>query len=172
MNGDETTAYAWLRTLAVIAMLLFPSFCYAQVTRETVVGSWKLVSIERVRESGEVERPDDWLGKNPTGVVIYDPAGQMSVQFMRDPRPSFKSGAWFTATLEEMKDAFEGYYAYFGTYEINETEGFILHRVQGSLRPEEVGISYKRAFKLSGNRLMLTTPELRRVTFERVDKLK
>jgi hypothetical protein len=94
----------------------------------------------------------------------------MSVQFMRDPRPTFKTGAWFTATLEEKKDAFEGYYAYFGTYEVNEKEGSVLHRVQGSLRPEEVGVSYKRSFMLSGNRLVLTTPELRRLTFERVER--
>jgi hypothetical protein len=170
MNGRAGAVCTSIRKYAVIALLLPSSICYAQGGKEAVVGAWKLVSIERVRETGEVERPDDWMGKNPTGVVIYDPAGQMSVQFMRDPRPTFMSGAWFTASLEEKKDAFEGYYAYFGTYEVNEKEGSILHRVQGSLRPEEVGISYKRVFKISGNRLTLTTPELRRVTFERVSK--
>lgn len=170
MNRCAGAAYTSIRKCAVIALLLPFSICHAQGGKEAVVGAWKLVSIERVRATGEVERPDDWMGKNPTGVVIYDPVGQMSVQFMRDPRPTFTSGAWFTASLEEKKDAFEGYYAYFGAYEVNEEEGSILNRVQGSLRPEEVGISYKRVFKISGNRLMLTTPELRRITFERIGK--
>jgi len=170
MESYSGTDRLSIPALTFITLLLTPVICHAEGGKDAIVGAWKLASIERVRQTGEVERPDDWMGRSPTGVVIYDAAGYMSVQFMRDPRPTFKTGAWFTATLEEKKDAFEGYYAYFGTYEVNEKEGSVLHRVQGSLRPEEVGVSYKRSFMLSGNRLILTTPELRRLTFERVEK--
>jgi hypothetical protein len=96
----------------------------------------------------------------------------MSVQIMRDPRPTFKSGNLGSASLEEKKDAFDGYAAYFGTYEVNEKEGFVLHHIQGSIRPDEVGITYKRMFKISGNRLMLTTENLLRLTWERIEKVK
>ena len=142
----------WFFTFALFA---FPSLCYAQDGKDAVVGTWKLISIERVRSTGEVEGADVWLGKNPTGVIMYDTTGYMSVQLMRDPQEGY---------------ALERYYAYFGIYEVNEKEGSILHHVQGSLSSTEVGITYRRMFKISGNRIMLTTPQLRRLTFERVEK--
>jgi len=145
----------------IIALFVLPSLCYAQGAKEAIVGTWKLISIA-----------PEWMGNSPTGVIIYDSTGYMSVQFMRDPRPTFKSGYSGSASLEEKKDAFEGYYAYFGTYEVNEKDGFVSHHVQGSLWPEEVGVTYTRMFKISGNRIMLTTPEGRRITFERVEKVK
>jgi len=158
----------------IIALFVFPSLCYAQGGqggKEAVAGMWKLISIERV--IGEViSRPDYWMGNNPTGVIIYDSTGYMSVQIMRDPRPTFKFFDHGSGSLEEIKNAFDGYYAYFGTYEVNEKEGFVLHHVKGSLWPEEVGVTYQRMFKISGNRLMLTTPESRRLTWERIEKVK
>jgi hypothetical protein len=155
----------------IIALFVFPSLCNAIDSKEAVVGTWKLISIERV--IGEnISRPDYWMGSNPTGVIIYDSTGYMSVQLMRDSRPNFESGDRWITSSEEKKVAFEGYYAYFGTYEVNEKEGFVLHHVQGSLWPNEVGVTYKRMFKISRNRIMLTTPKSIRLTFERVEKVK
>ncbi len=129
---------------------------------KALIGTWRLVSIEKVRETGEVIRPDDWMGKNPTGVIIYDSSGYMSLQIMRDPRPIWKSDALW--------DVLEGYYAYFGTYEVNEKGGTVTHHVQGSFKPDEVGENYNPWLKISGNRLMLTNAALQRFTFERVEK--
>ena len=150
----------------------------AQSNLEKLIGTWKLVSVENVRPNGEVIYA--WMGRNPLGQIIYDQTGYMSVQFMRDPRPTFssKSGWYFDASPEEIKNAFAGYYAYFGTYEINENEGIIIHHVKGSLMPAEVGIDYKRFFKFSEKGLILTTPlrqqegeqRFNRLTFERVEK--
>ena len=155
----------------IIALFVFPSLCYAQDGKEAVVGTWKLISIDGVIGEG-FSRPDYWMGSNPTGVIIYDSKGYMSVQLMRDSRPTFESGEGWAGTSEEKRVAFEGYYAYFGTYEVNKKEGFVLHHVQGSLWPDEVGVTYRRTFKISGNRIMLTTPNLKRFTFERVEKVK
>src|ERR1019366_7120069 len=96
-------------------------------------------------------------GRNPDGLIIYDATGHVSVQIMRDPRPTFESGRDRPETLDEFKTAYGGYYAYFGTYEVNEAEGIVLHHVRGSLWPREVGTEYKRNVALSGNRLILTT---------------
>jgi hypothetical protein len=138
----------------IIALLAFPSLCFAQSGKEAFVGGWKLVSIDKVLVTGEVFSADEWLGKNPSGLIIYDASGYMSVQIMRDPQEN---------------NVFR-YYAYFGPYEVNEKEGFVLHHIKGSLWPEEVGVTYKRNFKMVGNRIMLTTPSLRRLTFERIEK--
>jgi|SRR4051812_3802603 hypothetical protein len=120
--------------------------------RDAVIGAWKLLSIEDRKSSGEVIH---WMGDKPTGLIIYDRSGYMSVQFMRDPRPVF-SAAYNQATFEEVKNAYEGYFAYFGTYRVDESNGVIIHHLQGSLRPQEVGIDYDRYFQIDGDLLILT----------------
>ena len=117
-----------------------------------LVGRWKLVSIEAVRPNGEVVR--EW-GPNPTGYLSYDASGFVSVQFMRDPRAAKPSRE---LTPDERREAFESYYAYYGRFEVDDKEGFVTHHIQGSLRPYEVGTDLKRFFKLSGDRLDLSTP--------------
>ena len=140
----------------LFALLAMPNICFAQGGKEAVVGVWKLISIETLGPDGQ-RKPSDTWGKNPVGLIIYHPTGYVSVQFMRDPRPTFASSPK-NATPEEIRSAFFGYYAYFGTYEVNEKEGFVIHYLQASVNPPEVGIDYKRTFKISGDRLSLTTP--------------
>ncbi len=141
--------------LAIGLFYFFCSSCYAQTGNMVVVGTWKLISIDQVNSQGEVIKADDWMGKKPTGIIIYDTTGYMSVQFMRDPKE---------------EGGIIRYYAYFGTYEVKAKEGVILHNLEGSLMSDEVGMLYRRNFKISGNRLMLTTPKNRRFTFEHVEK--
>ena len=139
----------------LVVLLAIPNFCLAQGGKEAVLGAWKLVSFDAVSPDGQ---RNPLLGKNPVGLIIYHPTGYVSVQFMRDPRPTFASPSPKNATPEEIRNAFFGYYAYFGTYEVNEKEGFVIHHLQASMNPPEVGINYKRTFKISGDRLALTTP--------------
>jgi hypothetical protein len=79
----------------------------------------------------------------------------MAVQVMNDGRPRFTSSE---GRLEEIKVAFKGYTAYFGTFEVNEKEGYVRHHMVASLSPNEVGMERKRFFEFCGNRLTLTTP--------------
>ena len=161
--------------VSVLILLAITPFCLAQTRRENktisnkVIGTWKLVSIETIRPNGEIIY--DWMGRKPTGLIIYDATGNMAVQIMRDPRPTFASNDSEKATPEEKRAAFEGYYAYFGTYELNEKDGVVIHHVQNSLHPEEVGINYKRFFKLSGNRLVLTTVPFQEASEQRTNRL-
>ena len=140
-----------------VGLLVICPLSYAETDNVAVVGTWKLISIDWVDSNGEVTRADEWMGKNPIGVIIYDPIGYMSVQLMRNPKE---------------KEAHERFYAYFGTYEVKGKEGLVSHHVQGGLWLSEVGVTLERKFKISGNRLMITTPHLRRLTFERVEKVK
>ena len=166
-----------LHRLAGSFVLLFAvaSACFAQGSstpatgRNPVIGTWRLVSVETLRPGGEVSH--EWMGRNPVGLIIYDPTGQMSVQIMRDPRPTFEAGRNRPETPEEFKAAYEGYYAYFGTYEVNEAEGIVLHRVRASLWPREVGRDYRRHFALTGDRLVLTTPAFQAAGEQRRNQL-
>jgi lipocalin-like protein len=155
----------------ILVLLIIPTLFFAQSRRgnkgiaRKIIGTWKLVSIEATRPNGEIIH--DW-GENPTGLIIYDSTGHMAVQLMRDPRPTSASS---NLTTDEMKAAFEGYLAYFGTYEINEMEGTVAHHVQSSLRSYDVGTDYKRFYKLSSDRLTLTTPPMERHGEQRVHRL-
>jgi hypothetical protein len=54
---------------------------------EKIIGAWKLISLETMRPNGEISY--DWMGRQPTGLIVYAATGQMSVQIRRDPRPAF-----------------------------------------------------------------------------------
>jgi len=145
--------------LLALVVLLIPGVLFAQrkVNKgivSKVVGSWKLVSVEATRPNGDLIR--DW-GQNPTGLLVYDSRGNVTVQFMRDSRPVSANRA---LTSDEKESAFDGYYAYFGTYEFDENTGTVTHHIKGSLRPYEVGADYRRFYKLSGNKLTLATPPM------------
>lgn len=140
----------------------------------TLVGSWRLLAVETVRDDGGVTTA--WMGDEPVGLITYQPDGLMSVQIMRDPRPSFASGSRASATPEELKSAFFGYYAYWGSYTVHGADSSVSHRLTASLYPEEVGITYTRYFRREGQRLVLTTAPIsydgrrivNRLTWEKV----
>lgn len=122
-----------------------------------VVGNWKLLKIETIKESTGEGSPI-WMGEKPVGIITYQPNGLMAVQIMRDPKPEFANKSRLSATADELKAAFFGYYAYWGSYSVNEADQTVSHEVTASLWPEEVGAKYKRFIKLDGQRLVLTTP--------------
>jgi hypothetical protein len=107
------------------------------------------------------------MGPNPSGTLIYDRAGHMSVQIMHDPRatwrvtdaPPVRSPDEYVqdASAADKAAAFDGYYAYYGSYEVSEKDLVVRHHVEGSLWPPEVGVTYERHFEFFGDRLSLTT---------------
>src|SRR5262245_39720835 len=112
----------------------------AQFGSAQLFGVWQLVSLDAIKPNGEATT--GWLGAKPTGLLVYDRSGYMSVQIMRGPRG--RSGQ-------------DQYYAYFGTFEIDERAQTVIHRVHGALRPDEVGVNYKQDFTLSQDQLTLLT---------------
>jgi len=100
------------------------------------------------------------LGPDPLGWIIYQPGGRMCVELMRPDRPNFASNNLMEATPEEVEAAFEGYVSYGGSYEVNEQERFVIHRIELSWFPNLVGTEQKRFFEFAGDRLTLRTPPL------------
>jgi hypothetical protein len=49
-----------------------------------------------------------------------------------------------------------GYYAYFGRYQVSVAGDSITHVVETSLRPNEVGVTYRRAIRLERDRLFIS----------------
>ena len=115
------------------------------------VGAWEYVMSETRQDDGtwvRVEGPPDRVG-----LITYTPSGHMSVHLMRRERGT--SG---------------GYTAYFGPYEVNASEGYVIHHRSGHLDPDNVGVDAKRFFAFAEDRLTLTVaPENRnRLTWRRL----
>ncbi len=115
------------------------------------VGTWKFVSIERRGPNGETipfENPFT------DGLIMYTPTGRMSVQLMRGGRQEY---AGDRPTDEEAQAALATYTAYYGPFTVNEAEGTVTHHRQTHLNPGSV-LDVVRAYRFSGNRLMLKPP--------------
>lgn len=122
--------------------------------KTALVGAWTLVTFEFRKADGSVIYP---YGQQAHGSIIYTESGRYSAQLMRSDRPRFVVPDQMKGTPEEIEASYKGSISYFGTYEIDEVNGFILHRVEASIFPNMEGTVQKRSFKLSANRLQLTT---------------
>lgn len=125
--------------------------------KEQFVGTWKLVSSEFRRSDGKLTYP---YSREAVGILMYDANGHFSAQVMRPNCPAFASGDPFEGTPMEIKSAFEGFIAYYGTYEVNQKEGTLTHHTEGSSFPNWIGSAQRRFFEFSGNRLTISTPPI------------
>lgn len=128
-----------------------------QSVKDKIVGTWKAVSWETRRPSGQIV--NIWMGPHPTGLIIYQPNGYMAVQLMADPRPKFTQNPGTSpAPYDEFRTAYFGYYGYWGTYTTDDANTAVVHNIEGSERPGEVGRKYSRSVSINGKNLVLTTP--------------
>ena len=125
--------------------------------REKIVGVWRLESFVEQRPNGDVV-PSGRYGPNVAGMIVYDQSGAMMAQLMNPDRPKFAATNATRGTPEEVKSAFDGYNAYYGTYSVDVATATIQHRVEGNLFPNLVGTDFKRTFKFADDKLILELP--------------
>src|SRR5690348_5230569 len=100
-------------TVSLLCAAVSPTARAAQ--QPAIIGTWLL---EGIVDSLPDHSVTYWMGRRPTGAIIYDATGHVAVQYVRDPPPRFARGASH-ATPTELRDAYDGYYAYFGRYELS-----------------------------------------------------
>ena len=130
------------------------------MSREVIpklVGSWKLISFHSQDSSGRIAYP---FGKDAQGRLIYEPDGRMAVQLMNPNRPGFTSDDPLVTSEAEVRAAFGGYTAYYGTYSVNPDEQTIMHHIEAALLPNWVGADQRRHFEFDGKYLTLKGPLL------------
>jgi hypothetical protein len=113
--------------------------------RERFVGAWRLAWLEEPDAGGKVHRADC------TGLLLCTRDGHMSVQVMyRNSQAGSKPAP--------ARYAQGGYEASYGTYEIDDAHTFTFH-VEGALVRTLIGRDLKRVYELSGNQLIVTSPD-------------
>jgi hypothetical protein len=115
-----------------------------------LVGNWTLLSYV-------TENPDGSRGKpygDAVGRLSYDEHGNMAGQVMRPGRLAVTPGQW---AAQDVRSAYAGYIAYFGTYEVNDVQDTVIHHVHGALNPGWVGGHQVRRMRFDGDLLVLST---------------
>jgi len=140
---------------------------------ESLKGSWWLLTREDWTHEGE-KRIDPVLGPDPVGILTYS-GTHFAAQFMKRDRENNPAES-FSYSGSNNTVAVGGYDAYFGTYEVNEEAGAVLHTLLGSITPANIGISVSRDMRADDQKLVIqlaTTrpdgePIIRTLTWKRL----
>ena len=122
-----------------------------------LLGTWNLVSVIARGEEGEEQLP---FGERPCGQLLYAPDGHMSLVLMRQGRLRFEGGDPLAGTDEEIRQAFEGFEAYAGTFQVDREDGTLVHYAQVCRFPNWEGGTQFRFFDLTSDELVLTSPPM------------
>ena len=153
-------ALATLPPLSTVAESAAPA---VRPRRQDLLGTWRLLRIERVAEVRT--GPDPFYHEGVTGTLIYDPSGWMSVQIAGARRPHVPLPAVrapFGAAASGSGDkaaAFDSFYAYSGTWFYDEDASTVTHRISESLYPSENGVAYTQTGLVEGDRLIFSSVE-------------
>jgi hypothetical protein len=128
-----------------LAFLGFSPHPRAAVDQNPLIGSWKMVSYQRVLDNGE---PQNGLGEHPKGFVILTPEGRAVLLTTADGRKPAASDA-------DRAELWKSMVAYTGKYRI-EGDDFITS-VDVSWNEVWNGTEQRRHFKIEGDKLILTT---------------
>jgi hypothetical protein len=118
-----------------------------------LIGTWKFMSMLLRSDSGKTAYP---YGNNLFGILIYTPDGYMSALLMDPDRKKFASGDLKLGTNGEIKQAYERFDAYCGTYTIDKEKSIVTHHVKGAKFPNWVGTDQIRHFELKGDKLYIS----------------
>jgi len=113
--------------------------------QDRLFGAWHLLWLEESDAEGKIHKADC------TGLLVYTRDGHMSVQLMYRTVPGGSAAA-------PVQYAQGGYEASFGRYEVNDAHTFTFH-VDGALVRTLVGKDLKRLYELSGNQLIVRSPD-------------
>ena len=120
--------------------------------------TWRLLDCYGKWTDGRITYP---YGEHAEGQLMYNDHGSFSGQIAGSGRPVFESGNLLKGTPEEIKKAFEGYIAYYGTYEVDENNSQITHHVENGLCPNWVGNNQSRTYEFEGQNLRLNTQPIK-----------
>lgn len=126
------------------------------------IGSYRLRSFELRYDDGDVEHP---LGPDAEGLIVYTREGFFSGQMMQRGRPKFAQARQSAAQKNfgsdaEIRAAFNGYVAYYCSYDVDEARRIVNHRIVSALIPNWEGQVNVRHYEFQGDVLVLRSPDV------------
>src|SRR4051812_9730646 len=109
------------------------------VTKEQLVGTWKLVSWVQFEPNGSTSPA--LVGTNIAGRLMFDATGNFSLQMISE-RPKWAAEGRMSGTAEENAAAAQGVLSYFGTYSVTQ-DGIGFH-IERSSFPNLTGLDVRR----------------------------
>jgi hypothetical protein len=61
-----------------------------------------------------------------------------------------------SSTAEEVRDTMRGVVAYYGSYDIDESTGRVIHHVEAASNPAWIGDDFVRWYRFDGNKLVIS----------------
>jgi hypothetical protein len=122
-----------------------------------LIGTWKLVSFTTLSDGKVAGFP---MGEDCQGILSLDAAGNLNGQLMTPHRPKFATSKLLDGTPEETENAYKGYFAYWGSYTVDEAKSMVTTAVEGCLFPNWIGTIQDRVYTLEGNQMSLKTTPL------------
>ena len=125
--------------------------------RAAINGVWQLASFEQNESDGNVSHP---YGDMPVGRLTLDAAGRLSVVVMKPGRVASvnSTAAIATASAEDLRQIADGFMAYYGSFEVDDTSKTLTTKVEACTIPAWTGSEQKRTYELTGDMLTLITP--------------
>lgn len=149
------TIYAMM----ALGLAMAPSTALSQQKslKEQLIGAWTLVSADNVAPDGAKRQ---LFGPKPNGILILEASGRYALVQTRPDRPKFKGNNRLQGTPEEIKAAWDGAVAQFGTWSVNEADKTISLRIEGAVYPNQEGRETKRPIlSLTADELKWANPE-------------
>ena len=122
------------------------------VEKDAFIGTWRLLNAESITDAGEIGY---LFGKAASGFLIYTHDGHMAVNIMLADRTNFASADLASGSPDEKLTAFDTYFSYAGTYEVQADR--VIHYVEFSLFPNWCGSGQVRSFQFEGDQLILSS---------------
>ncbi len=135
--------------LSLLALLLAPpgdASAQSHSASSRLVGAWMLASWVLTDAGGNESQP---YGPDAVGQIVYTDSGRMGVHQMR-PNADLPdvSGLGPNEALARMATTF---FAYYGTYTVDEIAGPVTHHLEGAMDPTSVGTDQVRQFEFVDN---------------------
>lgn len=91
-------------------------------------------------------------GDEPIGRISYDAAGRMWAMLLPPGREPLEG----QTSAEQVRDAMRGVVAYYGSYDIDESTGRVIHHVEAASNPAWIGDDFVRWYRFDGTTLILS----------------
>ena len=131
---------------------------------------WTLIKCAGKQKDGKVDYP---YGENPVGQLLYDSKGNMMVEIMKQGIKKFASPNPSQGVPEEIIPAYNGFVAYYGTYNVVTDSNLVIHHIRASSFPNWVNQDQRRYYEFKNDQLILRTSfigsEQYELTWKRVE---